>query len=255
MLTDFENILKIFFSSDAQGVFLIQLPQRLLSLVGPHQSQHFTGTAKGVRGLRNLGNTCFLNSVLQAVSSCPSFVAHVQSLSELGGGSGTFSKHLHHCLTGNNWICLLEAVPHLHSFIGPVEIRNNDTQSPYNPHHVRRLLAKFNPDFEGNDEQVASCDNICSEHCDLTSHAGSMNHVAGCFGGVRVATGVYEGGDGEAGGPKETQQQAQLRTKFLRQKAPMPGCWKCRQAQLSFRRMELQVRSTLITVAYSATLV
>mmetsp|Transcript_39401 Transcript_39401/g.68270 ORF Transcript_39401/g.68270 Transcript_39401/m.68270 type:complete len:619 (-) Transcript_39401:19-1875(-) len=91
---------------------------------------------KGInaRGLKNLGNTCFLNSVLQALSSCPSFTEHIKSLSELGNNSGKFSNSVHKCLS---------------------DIRNSATTSSYNPTPVLRLLAAFNPDFDGRDEQDA----------------------------------------------------------------------------------------------------
>lgn len=59
-------------------------------------------------------------------------------------------------------------------FILRQEIRNNDTRSPYNPHHVRRLLAKFNPDFQGNDEQVAPPYDIC--FCILESNVYCVAH-------------------------------------------------------------------------------
>eukprot|EP01032_Pedospumella_encystans_P017381 gene17381-19804_t len=91
---------------------------------------------KGInaRGLKNLGNTCFLNSVLQALSSCPSFTEHIKSLSVLGSNSRKFSNSVHKCLS---------------------DIRNSATTSSYNPTHVLRLLAAFNPDFDGRDEQDA----------------------------------------------------------------------------------------------------
>ncbi len=32
------------------------------------------------KGLKNIGNTCYFNSVLQAVASCPSFMTHLNQI-------------------------------------------------------------------------------------------------------------------------------------------------------------------------------
>jgi len=34
------------------------------------------------RGLKNLGNTCYLNSILQSISSCPSFINYLEFIND-----------------------------------------------------------------------------------------------------------------------------------------------------------------------------
>mmetsp|Transcript_23064 Transcript_23064/g.46372 ORF Transcript_23064/g.46372 Transcript_23064/m.46372 type:complete len:567 (+) Transcript_23064:82-1782(+) len=82
-----------------------------------------------VRGLRNLGNTCYLNAVLQTLSSCPSFVSYVEYLSEQKGvGKVTSSLSL------------------LSDLRGP-------GNGPVNPNVLFNCLVKTNKEFRGNNQQ------------------------------------------------------------------------------------------------------
>lgn len=63
---------------------------------------NFSGENGGpicTRGLKNIGNTCFLNCVLQAVSSCPLFVAHINAVAN-DPESGLFVNQLNRCVVG-----------------------------------------------------------------------------------------------------------------------------------------------------------
>lgn len=79
-------------------------------------------------------------------------------MSTLDANHTKFSSRLYSCLTGMCCVVWLELsyifVFTLHNDLLFAEIRNSNNPVPYNPRFVRLLLAKFNPNFEGNDEQV-----------------------------------------------------------------------------------------------------
>jgi len=87
------------------------------------------------RGLANLGNTCFLNSILQAVASCPSFLSYIEAMTSVAGVAGVFTEKLHRCLR---------------------DIRSSRrSYGSFNPRAILNMLTKFNPEIAGYEQQDA----------------------------------------------------------------------------------------------------
>ena len=81
-------------------------------------------------GLANLGNTCYLNSVLQALASCPDFVAYVASISR--------APAARFCAT-------------LLPLLQPDRARTDPPELPA----LKRMLGKRNRNFAGTEQQDA----------------------------------------------------------------------------------------------------
>jgi ubiquitin C-terminal hydrolase len=118
--------------------------------VNPKKSiTNYSHNNKGPRGLKNLGNTCFLNSVLQAVSSCPPFIDYLVDLEKSSPIKSTNSK----LFTKSLLACINE-------------LRGKDSgefsnkrytygNGPLDPKEILEQIVKFKSDFGGRDQQDA----------------------------------------------------------------------------------------------------
>jgi hypothetical protein len=159
------------------------------------------------RGLSNLGNTCFLNSILQAIASCPSFLSYTEAMtSVVAAGSCVFTEKLHKCLRGKTLVSVYRIAYRIGKTNGcapmPLAVRLSDIRSKssfgtVNPKALLNMLIKFNPEIGGFEQQVHNrhtyihtttdiqnplCDCVsCVLDAALTSHTHPCFHVSMCL--------------------------------------------------------------------------
>ena len=93
----------------------------------------FRSSHRTYRGIKNSGNWCYLNSILQSLASSSGFVQHLKLLATV---SSTFSSTLLDCL---------------------LDLRHQTSSSslPYDPTPIIELIAASNPSFCNRNEQDA----------------------------------------------------------------------------------------------------
>jgi ubiquitin C-terminal hydrolase len=87
-----------------------------------------------VKGLKNVGNTCYFNSVMQNLASTVPLISYFRSISNPGSTLPLFS--------------------HLHSFFASVLTDNNSNKtSVINPSPLLNEICRFSPQFKGGRQQ------------------------------------------------------------------------------------------------------
>lgn len=123
------------------------------------------------RGLKNIGNTCFLNSVLQAISSCPPFIRFLVELDP--HRDIPFTLGLKNCLRGDELIRPKFTLPlpvraiFYELFSTSIGLRvkgdtsyltswSETSKKPVDTSNIFEMIVSYNSNFNGHDQQVGN---------------------------------------------------------------------------------------------------
>ena len=107
-------------------------------ILSPQLSSKSSFSAFGVTGLKNLGNTCFMNSIIQCVNSYSQLTRYFLS--------GEFRKNINTCNTLGTGGIIAEATYELWKSMWSGEY------NVYSPNNFKQAVCKFADRFEGDDQ-------------------------------------------------------------------------------------------------------